>query len=73
MSENHVALYRKYRPQSFSDVVGQEQSVSLLEKSIASEKGAVSTLISPSLKASLMVLIVLNSTFLASSLSEKSM
>jgi DNA polymerase-3 subunit gamma/tau len=38
MSDNHLALYRKYRPATFSDVVGQEQSVSLLEKSIAQDK-----------------------------------
>lgn len=34
----HVALYRKYRPQSFKDVVGQEQVVTLLENSIKQKK-----------------------------------
>lgn len=38
MSGNHLALYRKYRPQTFSDVVGQEQLVSLLEKAIKDNK-----------------------------------
>jgi DNA polymerase-3 subunit gamma/tau len=37
-TESHLALYRKYRPQTFSDVVGQEQIVSLLEKSIDQDK-----------------------------------
>jgi DNA polymerase III gamma/tau subunit len=30
MSETYVALYRKYRPQNFKDVVGQEHAVELL-------------------------------------------
>lgn len=34
----HVALYRKYRPQTFSDVIGQEQLVSLLETTIKEKK-----------------------------------
>ena len=38
MKEQHFALYRKYRPQSFSDVVGQEQIVTLLQSSIAQKK-----------------------------------
>lgn len=38
MSEPHVALYRKYRPQTFNDVVGQEQIVTLLESSIKQKK-----------------------------------
>jgi DNA polymerase-3 subunit gamma/tau len=38
MSGNHLALYRKYRPQTFSDVVGQEQLVSLLERAISDKK-----------------------------------
>ena len=38
MSESHVALYRKYRPQSFSDVVGQEKIIGLLESSIKQKK-----------------------------------
>lgn len=38
MSAIHLALYRKYRPQTFSDVVGQEQLVSLLERTIKDKK-----------------------------------
>ena len=38
MKENHLALYRKYRPQTFSDVVGQEQIVELLTSSIKQKK-----------------------------------
>lgn len=38
MSESYIALYRKYRPQTFSDVVGQEQIVSLLQTTIAQKK-----------------------------------
>lgn len=38
MSETYVALYRKYRPQSFSDVVGQEQAVELLTNAIKQKK-----------------------------------
>lgn len=38
MKEQHLALYRKYRPQSFSDVMGQEQIVTLLQSSIAQKK-----------------------------------
>ncbi len=38
MSLPHLALYRKYRPQTFSDVVGQEQLVTLLESSIKQKK-----------------------------------
>lgn len=38
MSRNHLALYRKYRPQTFNDVVGQEQLVSLLERAIKDNK-----------------------------------
>lgn len=38
MSDQHLALYRKYRPQTFSDVVGQEQLVTLLEASIKQKK-----------------------------------
>lgn len=34
MSETYVALYRKYRPQTFSDVVGQEHVVDLLTNAI---------------------------------------
>lgn len=38
MSETYVALYRKYRPQSFSDVVGQEQTIELLTSAISQKK-----------------------------------
>ncbi len=38
MSEHHIALYRKYRPASFSDVVGQEQIVELLQSAIKQKK-----------------------------------
>lgn len=38
MTSSYVALYRKYRPQTFSDVVGQEQAVELLTKSIKQKK-----------------------------------
>ncbi|MBF05388.1 DNA polymerase III, subunit gamma and tau [bacterium] len=35
MSENHIALYRKYRPQTFKDVIGQDHVIEVLKKSIA--------------------------------------
>lgn len=38
MSETYIALYRKYRPQSFGDVVGQEKIVELLQSTIAQKK-----------------------------------
>jgi DNA polymerase-3 subunit gamma/tau len=38
MSETYVALYRKYRPQTFKDVVGQEQAVELLTSAIKQGK-----------------------------------
>jgi DNA polymerase-3 subunit gamma/tau len=38
MNEVHIALYRKYRPATFSDVVGQEQAVTLLTSAIAQSK-----------------------------------
>ena len=38
MSETYVALYRKYRPQTFSDVVGQEHAVELLTNAIKQNK-----------------------------------
>lgn len=38
MSETYVALYRKYRPQTFSDVVGQEQVIDLLTNAIKQKK-----------------------------------
>jgi len=33
-NESHVALYRKYRPSSFKDVIGQDHVVDVLKKSI---------------------------------------
>ncbi len=39
MTQEHVALYRKYRPQTFSDVRGQDQVVKVLQKSLS--QGAV--------------------------------
>lgn len=38
MSKFHLALYRKYRPETFSDVVGQEQLVTLLTTTIKHKK-----------------------------------
>jgi DNA polymerase-3 subunit gamma/tau len=38
MSQSHVALYRKYRPEKFKDVVGQDQVVTLLTNSIKQKK-----------------------------------
>ena len=38
MKESHLALYRKYRPATFSDVVGQEQIITLLQNSIKQNK-----------------------------------
>jgi DNA polymerase III subunit gamma/tau len=38
MREQHLALYRKYRPNIFSDVVGQEQLVTLLTSTIKQKK-----------------------------------
>lgn len=35
---SYVALYRKYRPQTFEDVVGQEQIVDLLRNAIKQQK-----------------------------------
>ena len=35
---NHVSLYRKYRPSTFSELLGQESIVSSLEKIVASKK-----------------------------------
>lgn len=37
-NENYIALYRKYRPQTFSDVSGQSDIVSLLTSSIKQNK-----------------------------------
>ncbi|HEY1037129.1 MAG TPA: DNA polymerase III subunit gamma/tau [Candidatus Paceibacterota bacterium] len=34
----HMSLYRKYRPADFSDVVGQEHVISVLQKSVAEGK-----------------------------------
>lgn len=38
MSETSTALYRKYRPQKWKEVIGQDQVVSVLESSIESGK-----------------------------------
>lgn len=38
MSEKNLALYRKYRPQSFKDVLGQNHIVEVLESSIKGDK-----------------------------------
>ncbi len=35
---SYISLYRKYRPQSFKDVIGQEQVTDVLKESIAQEK-----------------------------------
>ena len=35
---NHLALYRKYRPETFDHVVGQEQAVKVLTAAIKSKK-----------------------------------
>ena len=41
MAQNsHVALYRKYRPQTFADVTGQEHVVEVLQNAIKSGKTA---------------------------------
>lgn len=34
----HVALYRKYRPHTFGEVVGQEQALHILTQSIKQKK-----------------------------------
>jgi len=39
-SKAHVALYRKYRPTSFKDVLGQDHIVDVLKKSIADKNVA---------------------------------
>lgn len=38
--ENHEVLYRKYRPQNFNDVVGQENAVALISNAVTSGKPA---------------------------------
>lgn len=38
MSQSYIALYRKYRPQKFGDVVGQEPVVNLLTNTIGQKK-----------------------------------
>lgn len=38
MSENNLALYRKYRPKSFKNVLGQNHIVEVLESSIKNNK-----------------------------------
>lgn len=40
MTEHYFALYRKYRPASFADVVGQEHIVSLLQNAVKHNKVA---------------------------------
>lgn len=37
-SQNNLALYRKYRPSNFKEVLGQDQVVSVLESSIETNK-----------------------------------
>lgn len=37
-SQQHVSLYRKYRPETFKDVVGQDHVISVLEQSISDGK-----------------------------------
>ena len=38
MSQQHLALYRKYRPSNFDDVVGQENAINVLTSSIKQKK-----------------------------------
>jgi DNA polymerase-3 subunit gamma/tau len=38
MTETYLALYRKYRPETFEDVVGQTQAVELLTKTFTQQK-----------------------------------
>ncbi len=38
MSDNSLALYRKYRPKTFNEVLGQDHIVKVLESSIQSDK-----------------------------------
>lgn len=38
MSENHTVLYRKYRPQNFDEIYGQEQIVKVLKGSLETGK-----------------------------------
>ncbi|MEI6352606.1 MAG: DNA polymerase III subunit gamma/tau [Candidatus Nomurabacteria bacterium] len=38
IEEQHLALYRKYRPETFKDVLGQELAISTLENSIKQNK-----------------------------------
>ncbi len=40
MSTEYTALYRKYRPHTFDDVVGQQHVVTVLQKAIANKKVA---------------------------------
>ena len=35
---SYVALYRKYRPQNFSDMIGQEHITKILKNQIVSSK-----------------------------------
>jgi DNA polymerase-3 subunit gamma/tau len=38
MSESNIALYRKYRPQKFKDVIGQDHIVKTITESFKSGK-----------------------------------
>lgn len=38
MEKQHLALYRKYRPQTFNEVVGQDHIVKVLESSVETNK-----------------------------------
>ena len=48
MSEPYQVLYRKYRPQSFKEVIGQEHIVSILEAAVKAKKPAHAYLFSGS-------------------------
>ena len=43
MSENYLPLFRKYRPQSFKDLVGQENLVKALTNAIELKRIALLT------------------------------
>ena len=36
--EDHIVLYRQYRPLKFDDVVGQEAAVTALRQSVVAKK-----------------------------------
>ena len=38
---SYISIYRKYRPQSFSDVVGQDEIIKTLKNSIKSDRIAM--------------------------------